>query len=591
MTLREKWEDIRSKGMKDFLLGDYDYNFLCMPRLLPYSKKHRSTVPPFFARRDRVALLVMLVMGLQHAMAMMGGIITPPLLVYNESPKNTNKAQYLISASLIVCGLTTLVQISRIRIWGTKFQIGSGLLSVMGVSFTFLSISQSVIATFVAEGKSWNEGYGACLGTYCVCALFEFGLAWLPPKVLRKLFPPVICGVTVFLIGMGLCGSGMKNWGGGSFCASYYLGYLPATKVADTCYTFNSTSGAYTKLAIPCYQKPFIPTCSSNGNVFLVFGSGQYVGMGLTVVVFMIGLEIFGSPFLKNCAVLLSLFFGCFISGVVKSKGQSYWDRGIINRAPGITFLWVHRFPLKVYGPAVLPALICYIILAVEAIGDITATEEGGREPTEGPAHDRHVKGGILSDSLNAMFSCLATTTPCTTYAQNNGIIVLTRCASRQVGYAVVFWLLLSGIIAKFGAFFVAIPNCVLGGMTTFLFANVCVSGIKVMVSAGLPRRERFIAMVSLAFGIGVDLAPQWATNNLWPVHSYTSKTVKGLRDGIILILSTGFCFGAVVAMILNSILPSEAVEAVEVSNSKHGKVGLPDAEKGAAVAIMASGH
>ena len=30
------------------------------------------------------------------------------------------------------------------------------------------------------------------------------------------------------------------------------------------------------------------------------------------------------------------------------------------------------------------------------------------------------------------------------------------------------------------GAFFTSIPQCVLGGMTTFLFAGVCVSGIKV---------------------------------------------------------------------------------------------------------------
>ena len=34
------------------------------------------------------------------------------------------------------------------------------------------------------------------------------------------------------------------------------------------------------------------------------------------------------------------------------------------------------------------------------------------------------------------------------------------------------------------GAFFTSIPQCVLGGMTTFLFAGVCVSGIKVCTPA-----------------------------------------------------------------------------------------------------------
>lgn len=60
------------------------------------------------------------------------------------------------------------------------------------------------------------------------------------------------------------------------------------------------------------------------------------------------------------------------------------------------------------------------------------------------------------------------------------GVIALTRCASRSAGYAAAFWLMLAGVIAKFGAFILTIPDCVLGGMTTFLFANVIVSGIKV---------------------------------------------------------------------------------------------------------------
>ena len=35
-------------------------------------------------------------------------------------------------------------------------------------------------------------------------------------------------------------------------------------------------------------------------------------------------------------------------------------------------------------------------------------------------------------------------------------------------------------VALQVGAFFTSIPQCVLGGMTTFLFAGVCVSGIKV---------------------------------------------------------------------------------------------------------------
>jgi xanthine/uracil permease len=62
----------------------------------------------------------------------------------------------------------------------------------------------------------------------------------------------------------------------------------------------------------------------------------------------------------------------------------------------------------------------------------------------------------------------------------HSGVIALTNVAARQAGWACAFWLLLLGIFGKFGGWVRSIPNCVLGGMTTFLFANVIGSGIKV---------------------------------------------------------------------------------------------------------------
>ena len=104
-------------------------------------------------------------------------------------------------------------------------------------------------------------------------------------------------------------------------------------------------------------------------------------------------------------------------------------------------------------------------------------------------------------------------------------------------------WLLLLGVFAKVAAFFTSIPDCVLGGMTTFLFASVLVSGIRIMNSGegGIGRRDRFILAVSLGCGLGVTLIPQWTQNNLWPVTDGMSDTVKGFRDAIIITLSTGY--------------------------------------------------
>ena len=63
-----------------------------------------------------------------------------------------------------------------------------------------------------------------------------------------------------------------------------------------------------------------------------------------------------------------------------------------------------------------------------------------------------------------------------------------------------------------------------------FLFANVAVSGIKIITLGDFGRRNRFILSMSLAMGLGVTLVPNWATNALWPVTPGMSNGVHGFR-------------------------------------------------------------
>ena len=61
-----------------------------------------------------------------------------------------------------------------------------------------------------AEGYEWGEAYGKVLGTICVAFLAEFFLSFVPPVALRRIFPPVVTGTAVFLIGASLIGTGIK---------------------------------------------------------------------------------------------------------------------------------------------------------------------------------------------------------------------------------------------------------------------------------------------------------------------------------------------------------------------------------------------
>lgn len=153
-------------------------------------------------------------------------------------------------------------------------------------------------------------------------------------------------------------------------------------------------------------------------------------GLGFSVFVTIILCERFGAPIMRSCSVVIGLLVGCIIASAC-----GYFESSGITSAPVASFIWVHTFKLTVYGPIVLPLLAVYIICACEAIGDITATCDVSRLEVEGKLYESRIQGGVLADGVNGVLAALCTITPMSTFAQNNGVIALTRCANRKAGY------------------------------------------------------------------------------------------------------------------------------------------------------------
>lgn len=92
-------------------VGDYDYAWLCSPSL-PFSFKSRGggtagperRAPPFYALDSELPLLLAMTCGLQHALAMLAGLITPPIIFASALNLDAETSAYMISASLIGCG-------------------------------------------------------------------------------------------------------------------------------------------------------------------------------------------------------------------------------------------------------------------------------------------------------------------------------------------------------------------------------------------------------------------------------------------------------------------------------------------------------
>lgn len=269
---------------------------------------------------------------------------------------------------------------------------------------------------------------------------------------------------------------------------------------------------------------------------------------------------------MKSCSVVVGLFVGCIIAAAT-----GYFDDSGINQAPVASFIWVKTFPLTVYGPLVLPTLALFIIVAVEAIGDITASCDVSKVETEGSIYESRVQGGVLADGVNGLLAALMTITPMSCFAQNNGVIALTRCANRTAGYCCCFFLIIMGIFAKFAASLVAIPAAVLGGMTTFLFTAVAVSGVAV-ITRGVPftRRNRFVLTAGLTIGYGATLVPTYFDR----VFTYDgdNTSLRGFLDAIEIVMGTGFVVTAFMCMFLNFVLPEDGEESESI-DAREGSI------------------
>ncbi|RAH41393.1 nucleobase:cation symporter-2 family protein [Aspergillus brunneoviolaceus CBS 621.78] len=543
---KRSWREKTRRMVKTFttregLVGDYDYAYLFTPNL-PFINRGRKSAP-FFGLEDKVPVLLALLLGLQHALAMLGGVISPPILIGGTSGANfgTKDYEYLVSTSLIVSGLLSAVQMARFHVYKTRFYVGTGLISVVGTSFATITVSSGTFNQMYTSGycpvdSDGNrlpcpKGYGALLGTSCLCSLLEIGLSFMSPRILKRIFPPLVTGPTILLIGASLIQSSMEDWAGGS----------------GTCFT-----DAASRALCPSADSPHA----------LPWGSPEFIGLGFSVFVTIILCERFGAPMMKSCAVIIGLLVGCIIAAAC-----GYFDRSSIDAAPVASFIWVRTFPLTIYAPLILPLLAVYIVVMMESIGDITATCDVSQVEVEGPEFDSRVQGGVLGNGFTCLLAGLCTITPMSVFAQNNGVIALTKCANRKAGYCCCFFLVIMGIFAKFAAALTSIPSAVLGGMTTFLFSSVAISGVRIIATVPFTRRNRFVLTASFSIGMGVTLVPTWFS--YFFTYSGNNRGLTGLLDAIDLVMNNGFAITAILGVILNLIIPEEADEGAAVVEAR----------------------
>lgn len=378
---------------KDYWIGDYDYKYLIYPNL-PFLKNPYSDKPqPFFGLNQKLPVLLAALLGFQHFLAMLAGIVAPPTIFAASANFDNATEQYLISAALIVCGICSAIQITRIRLGKTQYYLGTGLLSVAGTSFGVVPIFESYFTKQYARGvcetidgvaQACPDAYGKFIGTTSFMAVIHMMLSFVPPKTLKRIFPPMITGQVLLFIGANLVSSGIADWAGSSGLCS------------------DSDPIAYFKLC-PNIDAPRP----------YEWGNAHFIGLGFSVFATIILVERFGAPLMKTSGVIIGL-----LVGIIISAATGFWDTSSIKAAPAITFVWTTTFKLGFDATLILPLLAVVIVLVLENIGDVSATADVSQVPVEGLEFESRIQGGVLADGFNSLLSGLMTNTPLSTFAQ-----------------------------------------------------------------------------------------------------------------------------------------------------------------------------
>ncbi len=398
---------------------------------------------------DKPPVTESLFAALQHFLAMFIGIMTPQIFISNALGMSLEMSAYMISMALFISGVATFIQAKKIG------PLGSGMLSIQGTSFAFLSTIISIGMGVINKGGSPENAVATICGVALVGSLIQMTCSRFLP-VLRKVFPPLVSGIVVTMIGLSLIKVGIVDFGGG-FAAM------------------------------------------GNGT----FGSLQNLGLGLLVLLLIIVMNRSKSPFVRISSVAIGLVVGYIVAACMGLVDFSKVGELNLVSIPvpfkyGIGFDW---------GGFVLMGFL-YIITIVESIGDLTATAMLSNQPVKGEQYIKTISGGVLADGFNSALAAVFNTFPNTTFSQNNGVIQLTGVASRYVGFYIAGLLALVGIFPVVGGIFSLIPKPVLGGATLILFGSVAAAGIKIIASQAITRRAMLIMAIAFGAGLGVTFAP-----------------------------------------------------------------------------------
>ena len=384
---------------------------------------------------DNPSLSEKILFGIQHIFAAFGGIIVVPLVLSSALGFDTKTSTALISASILAAGLATIIQARGIG------KVGSKVACIMGTDFTFVSPSITVGSTL---------GLPGIIGATILGAIFEVVLSFFI-KPLMKLFPPLVTGTVVCLIGLTLLPVSI-DWAAGGVGSSDY-------------------------------------------------GSIKNISIAMLVLIGTLLLNRYGKGMISSASILIGMVVGyiaCIPLGLV--------DFSSVREASWISFPKIFEYGVTFDLKAFLAFIPAYFVTAIETVGCLKAVGE----VSEVEMDEKRIGSGVLADGVGSMLGGVVGTLPNTTFSQNVGLIPLTKVASKHVAVMAGVILVLLGFLPKLAAIVNIIPQPVLGGVGIVMFGTVAAAGIKTLSKVKINERNLLIIATAIGLGLGVTFRPEF---------------------------------------------------------------------------------
>ncbi|MDO8848413.1 MAG: solute carrier family 23 protein [Coriobacteriia bacterium] len=235
--------------------------------------------------------------------------------------------------------------------------------------------------------------------------------------------------------------------------------------------------------------------------------------------------------FLSTIPVLLGIIVG-YVAAI---------PMGMVDFQPVLDAAWVGLptlvFPEWDLGAILIIAPVALVVI-IEHIGHLLVVNEiVGKDFT--PLLPESLAGDGLATALSAMVGG----SPSTTYAENIGVMAVTKVYATQIfWYAGAFAFVIGGFVPKLKFLIQSIPTPVMGGISLLLFGLIASSGLRMLVESGIDyghSRNLILSSVVLVVGIGME----------------TTGTTIPLGDYVLPGMATATFLG----ILLNLILPRES--------------------------------